>query len=361
MKVIIALEEMIKDNENVIKSIKKQLGKHDSGESKLTFMGKASAETNLENAQEQLERHRLKLKDLMSQDMGELEEKERIREAIERKNYLSYQKVRLKRDVTKTNDEKLEAMLILDELKEDAFIEDRELFEIATKVISLNLTIHAELETKLNEIKKDFEEHTKDLKEENIKELGSFNSQIAIAILHFNVLITNIRENIEEDKLSSFKGLPKFEDWWVAELWSNHQAYYGLYKWKSIIENLCITDNQKRAWEIVFSNWFSIKKILNGKGVLAYHYNYAFDTVMRKHAELEEELATNSLKSMESLMSKLAQKEDFTKSSSNHHLVTDYVLFKREQLDYQDVKEAPKPVKIPLEIGNENKNIESVN
>ena len=53
MKVIIALEEMIKDNENVIKSIKKQLSNHDSGESKLTFMGKASAETNLENAQEQ--------------------------------------------------------------------------------------------------------------------------------------------------------------------------------------------------------------------------------------------------------------------------------------------------------------------
>ena len=153
MKVIIALEEMIKDNENVIKSIKKQLSNHESGESKLTFMGKASAETNLENAQEQLERHKAKLKELLTHDMSELEERERVREAIERKNYINYQKVRIKREVSKSNDEKLEAMLILDELKEDCHIEDRELFEIVSKVISLDLTVHCELENTLNEIK----------------------------------------------------------------------------------------------------------------------------------------------------------------------------------------------------------------
>ena len=205
------------------------------------------------------------------------------------------------------------------------------------------------LEKKLIEIKKDFEEHTKNLKDENIKELVSLTSQVTIVILHFHVLLDNINENIEEDNLPAFKGLPKFEDWWIAELWTNHQAYYGLYKWKSIISNLCISNNQKRAWEIIFSNWLSIKKILNGKGVLGYHYNYAFDTVMRNHSTLEEELATNSLKSMKSLMEKLVETEDFTKLSEDHKLVTDYVLFKREQLDYKDVKEAPKPVKIPVE------------
>jgi len=344
MKVIIALEEMIKTNENVVKSIKKQLAKHESGESKLSFMGKASAETNLENAQEQLERHREKLKELMSQDMGELEEKERIKESIERKNYLHYQKIRLKRDVTKSNDEKIEAMLILDELKEDCYIEDKELFEIASKVIALHLTVHSDIEHKLKEIKKDFEEQTKNIKGENIRELGMLNSQVAIVILHFSVLVSNILENIEEDNLSPFRGLPKFEDWWIAELWRNHQAYYGLYKWKEIIKKLCITADQKNAWEIIFSNWVSIKKTLNGKGVLAYHYNYAFDTVLRKHAQLEEELATSSLTSMESLMEKLAKNEDFTKTISNHKIVTDYVLFKREILDYKDVKVAPKPV-----------------
>ena len=348
MKVIIALEEMIKDNENVIKSIKKQLSNHDSGESKLTFMGKASAETNLENAQEQLERHKEKLKDLLTYDMSELEEKERVREAIERKNYLNYQKIRIKRDVSKKNDEKLEAMLILDELKEDSFIEDRELFEIASKVISLELSVHCELESKLTEIKNDFEVLLKNLKEEDIKELVSFNSQIPIIILHFHILIDNIKENIEEDSLPAFRGLPKFEDWWIAELWSNHHAYYALYKWKGIISKQCITSEQKRAWEVVFSNWIAIKKALSNKGVLAYYYNYTFDTVMRKHAELEEELATNSLVSMSELTQKIISKEDFSKVSKNQNIITDYVLFKREQLDYKDVKELPKPVKIPV-------------
>jgi len=342
MKVIIALEEMIKENETVIKSIKKQLSKHESGESKLSYMGKASAETNLEVAKEQLERHKEKLKELMAGDMVELAEKERIKEAITRKNYIHYQKTRIRRDITKSNDEKLEAMLILDELKEDEIIEDTILLEIAAKVISLHLSFHTELQKELRTIKKDFAASIKDLNGEDIKELVSFDAQIPIVILHLHVLIENINENIKEDNLPPFRGLPKFEDWWINELWSNHQAYYGLYKWKSIIRNLCITNDQKRAWEVIFTNWLSIKKALNKKGVLGYHYNYAFDTVMRNHTELEEELATNSLKSMEKLMETLAKEEDFTKSPEKHTLVTDYVLFKREKLDYKDVKPLPK-------------------
>ncbi|MDC0932514.1 hypothetical protein OAR97_01575 [Arcobacteraceae bacterium] len=344
MKIIIALEEMIKNNENVIKSIKKQLSNHDSGISKLTFMGKASAETNLENAQEQLERHTQKLKELMTQDMSELEERERVRDAIERKNYLKYQKVRIKRDVSKKNDEKLEAMLIIDELKEDSLIEDRELFEIASKVISLNLSIHCELESKLSEIKNDFEGLLTDFDDENIKDLGILNTQASILILHFHVLLTNIKENIEEDNLPPFRGFPKFEDWWIVELWSNHHAYYALFKWKGIISKQCITDDQKKAWELVFSNWISFKKILSGKGVLAYHYNYAFDTVMRKYSELEEELATSSLESMSELTQKIISKEDFSVVPKNQKIITNYVLFKREKLNYKDVKKAHKLV-----------------
>ena len=40
-------------------------------------------------------------------------------------------------------------MLILDELKEDLYIEDQILFEISSKVISLNLSIHSDLFKKL--------------------------------------------------------------------------------------------------------------------------------------------------------------------------------------------------------------------
>ena len=59
---------------------------------------------------------------------------------------------------------------------------------------------------------------------------------------------------------------------------------------------------------------------------------------MRKHSELEEELATTSLNTMKKLMTKLTEKEDFTKDSLNHSIITPYVLFKRKQLNYQDVK-----------------------
>ena len=338
MKIIIALEEMIKDNENIIKSIKKQLSNHESGSSRLTYMGKASAETNLENAQEQLLRNQIKLKELLSQDQTKLEEKEKIREAVERKNYLKYQKVRLKRDITRSNDEKIEAMLILDELNQNTYLEDEELFEIAEKSLSLHLTVHIELEKKFNEIKQDFETEIQDISDENLGELSSVNFRLILSILHLHILFTNIQENIEEDNLPAFRGFPKFEDWWIVELWTNHHAYYALYKWKGIISKQCITDDQKRAWELIFSNWIALKKMLSGKKTLGYHYNYAFDTVMRKYSGLEEELATNSLVSMSELTQKIIAKEDFSVVSKDQKIITDYVLFKRSKLDYKDVK-----------------------
>ena len=34
---------------------------------------------------------------------------------------------------------------------------------------------------------------------------------------------------------SKFAGFPKYEDWWLKDLWKSHQAYFALYKWKNII------------------------------------------------------------------------------------------------------------------------------
>ena len=84
------------------------------------------------------------------------------------------------------------------------------------------------------------------------------------------------------------------------------------------------------------------------KVLFAYGYNYAFDTLMRNYTGLEEELASNSLKSMENLMEQLSMQEDFSKSPKNHDVITNYVLYKREQLNYKDIKESPKPVKLPV-------------
>ncbi len=338
MKAMIALEELIQEEEASLKLVKKQLAGHESGENKLSHMVLASSESHLEEVTERLEIHHAKLDEFKKLDLQELEKKEKLQEAIKRKNYYDLQKVRLKRDVTASNDEKIEAMLIIDELPEDIGIEDKQLFEVAAQSLKLNIKLHEDLYDELVEIKKEFDDLLKDLNDNDIKDMQMLNYQIPIVILHFSTLISNIKENREEKGLAEFHGLPKYEDWWITELWQSHQAYFGLYKWREIISNTCITTEQKKAWNIISSNWISIKKTISNKGMLAFKYNYAFDTVMRSHCELEEELATTSLDTMKRLVVALTEKENFTKNSLNMPIITPYVLFKRKQLKYQDIK-----------------------
>jgi len=340
MKALVALEELIKEDETHLKLVKKQLADHESGVNKLSNMIKATAETTLEETALRLERNRLKLNELLKQDIQELEKQERLREAIQRKNYFHYQKTRIKRNVTRSNDEKIEAMMIIDELPEEVGFEDEILYDVAEKSLKLHLSLHEGLDEQLKEIQADFNDLLADLKEEDIQDLGLLNKQIVVLVLHFSVLVSNIEANLEEDGKEAFKGLPKFEDWWIEELWTNHQAYFGLYKWREIISKLCITTDQKQAWDVISANWISIKRYLYGKGALAFEYNYAFDTLIRSYAGLEEELATTSLESMESIIAKLTAQEDFSKyvSKEKHKYITPYVEFKRKKLNYQDTK-----------------------
>jgi hypothetical protein len=333
MKAIIALEELIRTGENRVALAKKQLAAHESGETKLTRMVKASTEESLEENTLLLEKHRNMLAELLKQDIKELEEKERIREATERKNYYHYQKVRLKRDITKTNDEKIEAMMIVDELPEGINIDDREVFEIAIKSIELHLTLHENIENDLQDIRKDFEEMTKHISGDGIKDLGLFKYRIPIVVLQLHTLLQNIKQNIAEEELPPFRGFPRFEDWWIDELWTSHQAYLGLYKWRKVIKKLCISSDQKRAWKVIFANWVFIKKYLNGKGPQAYEYNFAFDTLVRKYAELEDELEEENLISMKKLIEQLTPKEDFLAVSKKHNVVTPYIEYKRKKLE----------------------------
>jgi len=351
MKAIIALEEMIKDDKTHLKLDKKELSDHESGVNRLTNLTKASIEKNIEERTIRLEKNTQLLAELLKQDIKELEKEEQIKEAITRKNYFHYQKTRLKRDKTRTNDEKLEAMLIIDELPSDLGFEDEDLFRIAEQSLKMHLSLLEETQETFYEIRKEFEELTKDLKEEQIAELALLKYQIPVVVLQFYTLVENIKENLEEDNKKSeedkmttkkveFSGFPKYEDWWIKELWVNHQAYFGLYKWKTIITKLCRSIEQQRAWEIIFANWVNIKKQLNAKGQLAFEYNYAFDTLIREYSGLEEELATTSLDAMENIINSLTGKEDFTKliAQDDHSLVTNYTEFKREKIHYQDVK-----------------------
>lgn len=336
MNALIAVQDLIAVNKKRVKILKQQIRDHEEGVKKLTVMAYASAENALQLSSEALEKNQLIYNELKKRDLMELEKEERLKEAVRRNNYYKYQKIRLKRDINKTNDQKLEAMMIVDELPSDVNLEDADIFEIAATTIKLDLRIHDELDSQLNIIIRDFNELLKNIKDKNIVELGTLKSHIPILVLHLAVLVTNIEENIKDESLPAFKGLPMFEDWWINELWSNHQAYFGLYKWKDIISSLCITAEQKRAWESIFSNWVFIKKVLNKKGQLAFELNFAFDSLVKFHAKLDEQTNVDNLKAMEAIIRDITNKEDFNNFKKKHNIVTPYLEFKKEKLDYME-------------------------
>ncbi|MEA1915001.1 MAG: hypothetical protein U9N30_06770 [Campylobacterota bacterium] len=338
MKEIVALQSIIAEEEERITFSRRQLMQHETGENKLTAMIKASIETKLDESVESLAKHQSMLDELMKQDLQKLEEEERLKEAAQRSYYYHYQKVRLKRDKVRSNDVKLEAMMIVDELPTDVQFEDEEIFEISSTMVELHLRTHEKIYEELENIKKDFSKLLKNFDKESISDLGMLRYRIPIVVLHFSVLLSNILENIQEDELAAFKGFPKYEDWWIQELWNSHQAYFALFKWKSIISNLCITNDQKRAWEIIFSNWIFIKKMLNGKGALGFEFNFAFDALISSYAQLEEELSEVNLLSMEAIIKNITKNEDFNTVCANHNIITPYLKFKRTKSTSVEVK-----------------------
>ncbi len=335
MNAIIAVQDLIKQNQNRIKILKHQLKEHEEGTTKLSAMAAASSEMGLEKSVEALEKNELILKELQKRDLMDIEKEEVLKEAIVRRNYYKYQKVRLKRDLVMPNDQKLEAMMIVDELPHDVDIEDDEIFAIAEATINLNLRIHSELYDELMEIRKDWSELLKDVDEDCINKLGMVNIHVPILVLHLTVLVDNIQENIEENNLPEFKGLPAFEDWWINELWTNHQAYFGLYKWKAIVSSLCITADQKKSWNTIFSNWLFIKKLINDKASRGFAYNFAFDSLVEYHTKLIEELDTENLVSMEKIVETITSREDFSQYKTKHIIETGYLKFKRDKKNYK--------------------------
>lgn len=335
MNAIIAVQDLIKQNQDRIKILKQQLKAHEEGTTKLSPMAKASTEMGLEKSITALEKNEIILKELKKRDLMDIQKEELLKESIVKTNYYKYQKIRLKRDLVMPNDQILEAMQIVDELPHDVEIEDTEIFAIAEATINLNLRVHSELYDELGEIKKDWNELLKEIDDDCIDKLGMLNVHIPILVLHLSVLISNIQENIEEDSLPAFRGLPAFEDWWISELWTNHQAYFGLYKWKAIVTSLCITADQVKSWNTIFSNWLFIKKLLNDKGSRGYGYNFAFDTLVDCHTKLIEELDTNNLISMEKIVETITAREDFSKYRTKHVIETGYLKFKRDKKNYK--------------------------
>jgi hypothetical protein len=342
VNIIEELEKRIADLTSHIDLSKQQLEDSESNKIKLSLIATASAELSVEKNGFLLNIYTQKLKKLKSQDMKEILEKEKEKKETIKNNYFKYQVQRLKRDKTKTNDAINDALFVMNDLPEEVQLDDMEIFEIGHKCRKLYLEIHSDLDDDLLEIKNEFIELVDEHFDESNQELKLLNYRIPIIILQLRVLLQNIQENIKDEKLKDFKGFPKFEDWWIHELWVSHQAYMGLFKWKRIILNLFVSHEQKKAFGIVFKNWILVKKILNVKGESGYIYNKAFDMMIFKYAELEDEQDKSNLDSLEKIVEKITKEENFITVSKKHNIMTPYLKFK---LDKEKEKEEKKESK----------------
>jgi len=330
MKIIEELETKIKLTIARIELAKKQLLENESGEAKMSLMLVSSTELSIEKNTFLLNKYKHKLRKLQSKDIKQLIIDEKNKEFIIHTNYFKYQAQRIKHNKSKTQKEIDAALYILEDIPEEIQLEDVEIFQISHKSNELYLDIHSDLDDELIEIKSEFLERVEGHFNETNSELKLLNYRIPIIILQLRILLKNIKENIKESKLhkQDFSGFPKFEDWWIHELWSSHQAYMGLFRWKKIVLDLCISSEQKRAFEIIFKNWILVKKILDVKGGFAYFYNSAFDELIYKYAELEDEHDESNLTSMKNIVVKLTQNENFDSVSEEHEIITPYMKFK---------------------------------
>ena len=334
---IFALEKLITENQEKISNCRKQLQDVQNGKITLSSMKQASVENTLEESTIAYNTYKHMYDEIPKEEKDKYKELVRVQEALSKQTYYKMQKIRLKRNKNLTRDQKLEAMMIIDELPEEMNFDDKELLEISQIVIKNNIRKVNDLESELLVIKNEFNLKINSLPDnKDLKHFSFLDSYIPIIILHFSVLVQNIDELISEYnedniKQLKFSGFPKYEDWWIEELFINHQAYFALYKWKDIIKNQCLNEQQEIIWDKIFNNWLMIKKILNSKDENAYDYNYIFDEMIDKYANLEEELDLTNLVSMEEIIKNITIKEDFTKNKYPHNIQTTYYTWKKQK------------------------------
>ncbi len=325
------VEDIIREYEKRIALYRRQLQDHEEGIRKLSPMVRTSSETKLENAQEALEEYKLKQQELLSIDAQILVEKEQKLIKERRKKYFDNQLRRIKLNREHSKDIKVEVLTFIEELPADAQFEDEELYDMAYMSLKLSIREHEAVFLKYNEIKKDFFSMIKTIDESLIDDIKILNIQIPIVVLYFSFLLSTIKESIEKENKGSFSGFPKYQDWWINELWSSHLAYFALYKWRDIIKHLCKTDNQRNIWEKLFKDWVELKKALNQKGSKGFAYTVILDQLLIKYAELEEEINNKHIVALEQIIKRVAIKENFAKVKSDHDIETAYLLFKKDK------------------------------
>jgi len=335
MITMIALEKIIKDLELRIVIAKAQLARHNSGEEKLSLLGESSAENSLEEHGPLLIKYRDRMKEFEKIEKLDSYEHRRLRAAIERKKYYKYNKikntVKQKKQKFRDNDERIEAAMIIDELPEDIMLDNKEFYEITFKNMEQYLTFSDDAEKNLLSIQDEFNNLIKGFTDENIKSLELLNHMIPILIFHLHSFVKDIIDykNSElEGEFTELDFFPKYHDWWISELWESHIAYFSLIKWKKSVKNSCLTDNQKKAWKIIFNNWIFVKTLVSEKSELAFEYQYILDNLVKKYAHLESELDTKIVNNMKIEMKEFIEQEDLLLLSSQHHVLTPYINYK---------------------------------
>ena len=345
MESILAIEELIKQAQEQVNLQIYQLKRHNSGEAKLSALIHASTENTLEISTIKLARYKEILVRLQGEEGEKLDKQYRLKIATKRKKYFDSQDSRIKANKEHPSDVKLAAVRILGELPQEIELDDEDLFDIAVNSVKLSLPELTELTKLLDTIRVEFNTQIEKSKDEDIKQIATLDYLIPIVILHFKILKDNIRQSIQDSneheeelvkeekkdtvKIKKNSSWPKYQDWWVRELWVSHQAYFSLFKWKEIINKKCQTTEQKKAWSIIFDRWITIKKLLNDKGTLAFNYQYIFDKMLEKYAQLEEEIDEKKIIEIEKIYIKLSEKEDFEKNSDFHNLKTPYFEYKQ--------------------------------
>lgn len=333
MKATIALEKLIKDLELRISISKGQLARHNSGEEKLSLLSESSAENSIDKNTPLLEKYRKMLLKFQKIEKSDSFEHRRLRAAIERKKYYKYHRKDKNIIKFKENDEKIEATMIIDELPEEFALEERELFEITSKNVELYLVFHPTSEDDLKKIREEFNSLIKDYTDENIKSLELLNYMIPIVIFHFHLFILNVIElkNEElEEPIDEIDFFPKYQDWWITEMWSCDNAYFALFQWKNTITELCMDENLKKVWEIIFNNWVFAKSLLTEKSTVAYEYQYIFDTLLYDYVQLESETNEEVILNSQKALTEFMESEDLLDVMDNHHVITPYVEYKLE-------------------------------
>ncbi|MGB5867674.1 MAG: hypothetical protein WBG69_07370 [Arcobacteraceae bacterium] len=331
MGIIEELENKIKLLSNRIEQSQNLLKNAEEGKIKLSLVAFASAELSIEKNTFLLNKYTQKLIKLSNEDLLLVNENEKTKEEIQRRNYFKYQIQRIKRSKSRKQNEIENALIIMEELPVEIQLEDEDIFEIGNKSKELFLDIHTDLDDDLLEIKNEFLKLVENKFDEKTNELKLLNYRIPIIILQLRTLLHNVKENIKELNLKNFKGFPRFQDWWIHELWISHQAYLGLFKWKKIVMSLFLSCEQRKAFENIFANWILVKKILNVKGESGYFYNHAFDMMILKYAELEEEKEEKNLLSLKNIVQEVTKKTEFSFVNDKSILINDYVKFKLEK------------------------------